>query len=65
MFTDGLVERRHVPLDQTLARLVKVMSASHPEVVCRSVLTALLDDHASHDDVAMLVARRIPASARH
>jgi len=65
MFTDGLVERRHVPLDETLARLVKVMTASHPEVVCRSVLTALLDDHASHDDVAMLVARRIPASARH
>jgi len=60
LFTDGLVERRNVTLDETLARLRKVVTASHPEVVCRSALAALLDDHASRDDVAMLVARRVP-----
>jgi putative methionine-R-sulfoxide reductase with GAF domain len=65
LFTDGLVERRNVALDETLARLRKAVTASHPELVCRSALAALLDDHASPDDVAMLVARRIPPSTRH
>jgi putative methionine-R-sulfoxide reductase with GAF domain len=64
MFTDGLVERRHVPLDENLDRLRKVVTASHPEVVCRSVLAALLDDQTNPDDVAVLVIRRMaqPAS---
>jgi putative methionine-R-sulfoxide reductase with GAF domain len=64
MFTDGLVERRQVPLDDNLDRLRKVVTASHPDVVCRSVLTALLDDQPNPDDVAVLVIRRIaqPAS---
>jgi putative methionine-R-sulfoxide reductase with GAF domain len=64
LFTDGLVERRHVPLDENLDRLRKVVTASHPDVVCRSVLAALLDDQANPDDVAVLVIRRIaqPAS---
>jgi serine phosphatase RsbU (regulator of sigma subunit) len=59
LFTDGLVERRHVPLDENLDRLRKVVTASHPEEVCRSVLAALLDDHVTADDVAVLVVRRI------
>ena len=59
LFTDGLVERRHVPLDDNLDRLRKVVTASHPEVVCRSVLAALLDDQPNPDDVAVLVLRRI------
>jgi len=59
LFTDGLVERRHVPLDENLDRLRKVVTASHPEVVCRSVLAALLDDQTNLDDVAVLVIRRI------
>jgi putative methionine-R-sulfoxide reductase with GAF domain len=60
LFTDGLVERRHASLDESLERLRKVMTASHPEALCRSVLAALVEDHASRDDVAMLVARRVP-----
>ena len=60
MFTDGLVERRHVPLDENIDRLRKVVTATHPEVVCRSVLAAMLDDdQATLDDVAVLVIRRI------
>jgi len=59
MFTDGLVERRHVPLDDNIDRLRKVVTATHPEVVCRSVLAAMLDDWAPLDDVAVLVVRRI------
>ena len=46
MFTDGLVERRNVPLDENIDRLRKVVTATHPEVVCRSVLAAMLDDEA-------------------
>lgn len=63
MFTDGLVERRQVPLDEKLDRLRKVVTASHPELVCRSVLAALLDDDATPDDVAVLVVRRIAGLA--
>jgi putative methionine-R-sulfoxide reductase with GAF domain len=59
LFTDGLVERRHVPLDDNLNMLRKAMTASHPEVVCRSVLAALLNDQTNPDDVAVLVIRRI------
>ena len=60
MFTDGLVERRHVPLDENIDRLRKVVTATHPEVVCRSVLAAMQDDdQATLDDVAVLVIRRI------
>jgi sigma-B regulation protein RsbU (phosphoserine phosphatase) len=64
LFTDGLVERRQVPLDENLDRLRKVVTASHPEVVCRSVLAALLDHQTNPDDVAVLAVRRIaqPAS---
>ena len=64
LFTDGLVERRHVPLDENLDRLRKVVTPSHPEVICRSALAALLDDQTNPDDVAVLVIRRIaqPAS---
>ena len=47
MFTDGLVERRHVPLDENIDRLRKVVTATHPEVVCRSVLAAMQDDQAT------------------
>jgi putative methionine-R-sulfoxide reductase with GAF domain len=64
LFTDGLVERRHVPLDDNLDRLRKVVTTSHPEVICRSALAALLVDQPNPDDVAILVIRRItqPAS---
>jgi putative methionine-R-sulfoxide reductase with GAF domain len=65
LFTDGLVERRHVPLDENLERLRKVVTASYPEVVCRSVLAALLDDQTNPDDVAVLVIRRIAQPASH
>jgi putative methionine-R-sulfoxide reductase with GAF domain len=66
LFTDGLVERRQVPLADNLDRLRKVVTASRPEVVCRSVLAALLDDQTNPDDVAILVLRRVaqPASDR-
>ena len=63
MFTDGLVERRLVPLDDNIDRLRKVVTATNPDVVCRSVLAAMLDDQATLDDVAVLVVRRIAQRA--
>ena len=63
LFTDGLVERRHVPLDENLDRLRKVVTASHPEVVCRSLLAAMLDEQPNPDDVAVVVIRRIAQPA--
>jgi putative methionine-R-sulfoxide reductase with GAF domain len=64
LFTDGLVERRQVPLDENLDRLSKVVTASHPELVCRSVLASMLDDQTNPDDVAVLVIRRFAQPAR-
>ena len=63
LFTDGLVERRHERLDENIDRLRKVVTASHPEVVCRSLLAALLDDQPNPDDVAVVVIRRIAQPA--
>ena len=68
LFTDGLVERRPGPndgdvefVDENLAKAMKVLSASDdPELACIRVLSEVVGDYASEDDIAVLVAKREP-----
>jgi phosphoserine phosphatase RsbU/P len=58
-YTDGLIERRGESLDVGLQRLLDVAEATHPEIVCRSVMHALVGNGVSRDDIALLVLRRV------
>ncbi|WP_439658419.1 SpoIIE family protein phosphatase [Lentzea sp. HUAS TT2] len=61
LYTDGLVERRGEVLDEGLRRLVGAVSgALGPAALAQHVIEALLTDGRS-DDVALVVARHLPA----
>ncbi|WP_338316073.1 SpoIIE family protein phosphatase [Streptomyces bohaiensis] len=57
LFTDGLVESRHAPLDTGLDRLLRLLDGRpRPlEETCDRILDAL--DPAARDDIALLLAR--------
>jgi serine/threonine-protein kinase RsbW len=66
MFTDGLVERRGVFLDDRLALLEASMRAAptmDPDTVSDFVIDAMTADERSTDDIAVLAARRRGAGA--
>ncbi|KIZ16247.1 SpoIIE family protein phosphatase [Streptomyces natalensis] len=58
LYTDGLVETRHDPLDERLALLLRLLDAPDRslEETCDRLLEALRDPD-DHDDVAVLIAR--------
>jgi anti-sigma regulatory factor (Ser/Thr protein kinase)/putative methionine-R-sulfoxide reductase with GAF domain len=58
LYTDGLVERRHVSLDARLQRLCGAVTAKPPEEVCTSVMAELIGPEPPTDDVALLAFRR-------
>jgi hypothetical protein len=58
MYTDGLVERRHEPLDAGLERLRAIVSPESPPRVTREIMRTLIGDEAPTDDVALLVVQR-------
>jgi sigma-B regulation protein RsbU (phosphoserine phosphatase) len=60
LFTDGLIERRHTPIDDRLARLSRVVAADPPENVCATVMRALVGREPAGDDIALLVLRWHP-----
>ena len=60
-FTDGLVERRAMPLDGRISRLCEAVSPGPPEDVCVSVMGALVADECVGDDIALLVLRWQPS----
>jgi putative methionine-R-sulfoxide reductase with GAF domain len=60
-YTDGLIERRGESLDAGLKRLVDAATASHPEIVCRTVMDALVGSSIPRDDIAVLALRRVKA----
>jgi serine phosphatase RsbU (regulator of sigma subunit) len=62
LYTDGLVERRDVPIDANLTRLCESITAGPPEQVCAAVMTALIGREPVRDDVALLVLRQAPGS---
>jgi putative methionine-R-sulfoxide reductase with GAF domain len=59
-YTDGLVERRGVPLDARLRLLTETVVPGPPDQVCAKVMGALVGPEAVSDDVAVLVVRRLP-----
>jgi serine phosphatase RsbU (regulator of sigma subunit) len=61
LYTDGLVERREYPLDESLARLCGTVTADSPEQVCASVMETMVGSTSAPDDIALLALRRVPS----
>ncbi|MEO5634627.1 SpoIIE family protein phosphatase [Gaiella sp.] len=59
LYTDGLVERRGMPLEEGLQLLAAsaTVSIDDPELLADDVIAALTGGHERPDDVAVLVAR--------
>jgi serine phosphatase RsbU (regulator of sigma subunit)/anti-sigma regulatory factor (Ser/Thr protein kinase) len=57
LYTDGLVERRTVALDDRLELLRGAVKVDSPEGVCASVMRVLVGGQAPADDIALLVVR--------
>ncbi|MFJ7147231.1 SpoIIE family protein phosphatase [Streptomyces sp. NPDC100445] len=65
LYTDGLVETRDDPIDERLEDLLRLLASPDPstEDTCDRLLRELRHP-AGHDDVALLIARAQPLSAR-
>lgn len=59
LYSDGLVERRSVPLDARLRLLRDAVSARPAEEVCTTVMVHLIGPDRPTDDVALLTVRRL------
>ncbi|GGQ17532.1 hypothetical protein BKA00_006916 [Actinomadura coerulea] len=59
-YTDGLIERRDDSIMAGVARLCEATYAGPPEAVGAAVMSALIGREAAADDVALLLARRVP-----
>jgi PAS domain S-box-containing protein len=59
LYTDGLVERRDTPLEESLDQLAEVAAAADGalERLCDSILVAVVGEHTPSDDVALLAVR--------
>jgi phosphoserine phosphatase RsbU/P len=64
MCTDGLIERREVPLDEGLDRLCKAVQAGPAEAACASALLSLVGNEDVKDDVAVLMFHRLEGIGR-
>jgi serine phosphatase RsbU (regulator of sigma subunit) len=62
-FTDGLVERRDVSIDDSLAKLCGAIPVGSADEVCATVMRAMIGNEPVQDDVALLVLRRQPPGA--
>jgi anti-sigma regulatory factor (Ser/Thr protein kinase) len=59
LYTDGLIERRDEPLDESLERLRAYFEPGPPHLACRDLLRAFLGSRPPSDDVAMVAIRRV------
>ncbi|PXY31086.1 ATP-binding SpoIIE family protein phosphatase [Prauserella muralis] len=57
-YTDGLVERRHRPLDAGLKLLRDSVVSGPTETVCSTVMARLVGNDPTDDDIAVLALRR-------
>jgi len=67
LYTDGLVERRDVSLDERLDQLAEAAVAAGDgslEDLCEGVLSRVLGDGSGADDVALIAVRTEAAAAR-
>jgi phosphoserine phosphatase RsbU/P len=58
LYTDGLVERRNLILDERLDLLCRTATADDPETVCRDIMHTMVGSDATTDDIAVLAVRR-------
>ena len=63
LYTDGLVERRGIVIDDNIEKLRRTVTAQAGEAVCIDVMQQLVGPAIPEDDVAVLVARDL-ATAR-
>ena len=65
LYTDGLVERRDVPLEQRLEALARVAAPPEDDLerLCDRILSGVLGDSFPADDVALLAVRPEPVPA--
>jgi phosphoserine phosphatase RsbU/P len=61
LYTDGLIERRGVSLDDGLHRLCAAVRPGPADAVCGKVMFELLDAEQAADDVAVLMLSRLVA----
>jgi sigma-B regulation protein RsbU (phosphoserine phosphatase) len=57
LYTDGLVERRGIIIDDNIEKLRRTVTAQAPETVCIDVMQKLVGSATPEDDVAVLVVR--------
>jgi phosphoserine phosphatase RsbU/P len=58
LFTDGLVERRGVPVDDGLTRLLSIVDPVSAEWLCARIMAAMVGTRRATDDIALLAAYR-------
>jgi sigma-B regulation protein RsbU (phosphoserine phosphatase) len=58
LYTDGLVERRRQPIDESIDRLCAAVTAAPPDAACAAVMAAMAEETAHSDDTALLMIRR-------
>jgi PAS domain S-box-containing protein len=65
LYTDGLVERRDVGLEERLGRLAEVAGAAEDDLdaLCDRVIELVLGEGDPGDDVAILAVRPLPAAS--
>jgi anti-sigma regulatory factor (Ser/Thr protein kinase)/putative methionine-R-sulfoxide reductase with GAF domain len=64
LYTDGLVERRGIPIRDKIEELMGLIAeARTPEQACRYAITGLVPDGGLRDDVAILALRSSPVPA--
>jgi PAS domain S-box-containing protein len=64
LYTDGLVERRDVPLHERLNKLAEVAGTAGDDLgeLCEIVISQVLGDAEPGDDVALLAVRPLPVA---
>jgi PAS domain S-box-containing protein len=64
LYTDGLVERRDIPLEERMDVLAEAAGNGEGglEGLCDSVLSAVLGEHVPTDDIALLAVRPRPVA---
>jgi PAS domain S-box-containing protein len=67
LYTDGLVERRDVPLHERLDQLAAAAGAAGDDLagLCESLLRDVLGETEPSDDVALLAVRPLPVADTH
>jgi phosphoserine phosphatase RsbU/P len=58
-YTDGLIERRDVPITDSMAHLRAVLNGANADTMCVSAMTTMLAGREAVDDIALLALRRI------